>query len=103
MAHDLKGVYSAVATPFTADEELDEAGLRALVDRTVAAGVHGLVPCGSTGEFSTMDRGERERVVEVVIDQCGGRVPVVPQTGATSTREAIDLSKHAEKHGAAAI
>jgi 4-hydroxy-tetrahydrodipicolinate synthase len=103
MTDRLQGVYSAVATPFTADEELDEAGLRALIDRTVAAGVHGLVPCGSTGEFSALTRAERERVVEVVIEQSAGRVPVVPQTGATSTREAIELSKHAEKLGAAAI
>jgi 4-hydroxy-tetrahydrodipicolinate synthase len=103
MTERLKGVYSAVATPFTVDEELDEGGLRTLVDRTVVAGVHGLVPCGSTGEFSALTRSERERVVEVVIEQSAGRVPVVPQTGATSTREAIELSKHAEKHGAAAI
>ncbi len=103
MADGLRGVYSAVATPFTAHEELNEEGLRALIDRTVAAGVHGLVPCGSTGEFSTLTRGERERVVEVVIEQNAGRVPVVPQTGATSTREAIALSRHAEKHGAEAI
>ncbi|KUI29304.1 dihydrodipicolinate synthase family protein [Mycobacterium sp. GA-2829] len=103
MAHGLKGVYSAVATPFTPDQDLDEAGLRALVDRTIEAGVHGLVPCGSTGEFSTLSRAERERVVEIVIEQSAGRVPVVPQTGATSTREAIEISKHAEKAGAEAI
>jgi 4-hydroxy-tetrahydrodipicolinate synthase len=103
MADGLKGVYSAVATPFTTDEEVDEKGLRELIDRTVTAGVHGLVPCGSTGEFSTLTRSEREQVIEVVIEQNAGRVPVVPQTGATSTREAIELSQHAEKHGADAI
>jgi len=103
MAEALGGVYSAVATPFTAEQELDEAGLRSLVDRTVDAGIHGLVPCGSTGEFSTLTRAEREHVVEVVIDQTAGRVPVVPHTGACSTREAIGLSQHAEKNGAAAI
>ena len=103
MANALKGVYSAVATPFTADQEVDETGLRSLVDRTVDAGIHGLVPCGSTGEFSTLSRSERERVVEVVIEQTAGRVPVVPQTGACSTREAVDLSRHAEKAGAEAI
>jgi len=103
MAHGLKGVYSAVATPFTGDQELNEGGLRALIDRTIDAGVHGLVPCGSTGEFSTLTRAERERVVEIVIEQTAGRVPVVPQTGATSTREAIELSRHAEANGAEAI
>lgn len=103
MTDRLKGVYSALATPFTPDEELDGAALRALVDRTVAAGVHGLVPCGSTGEFSALTRREREFALEVVVEQSAGRVPVVPQTGATSTREAVELSKHAEKNGAAAI
>ena len=103
MADALKGVYSAVATPFTTDQEVDETGLRALIDRTMAAGVHGLVPCGSTGEFSALTRAEREQVVDVVIEQAARRVPVVPQTGATTTREAIALSRHAEKLGAAAV
>ena len=61
------------------------------------------MPCGSTGEFSTLTRSERERVVEVVIEQTAGRIPVVPQTGATSTREAVELSRHAERLGADAI
>ena len=74
MADALKGVYSAVATPFTADQDVDEAGLRSLIDRTIDAGVHGLVPCGSTGEFSSLTRAERKRVVEVVIEQTAGRV-----------------------------
>jgi 4-hydroxy-tetrahydrodipicolinate synthase len=103
MSQGLKGVYSAVVTPFTQDQEVDEAGLRALVDRTVDSGIHGLVPCGSTGEFSALTRGERERVLEIVVEQNAGRVPVVPQTGATSTREAIELSRHAERLGADAI
>jgi len=103
MADTLRGVYSAVATPFTAEQEVDETGLRSLVDRTIDAGIHGVVPCGSTGEFSTLTRTERERVVEVVIEQAAGRVPVVPHTGACSTREAIGLSQHAERTGAAAI
>jgi 4-hydroxy-tetrahydrodipicolinate synthase len=103
MADALKGVYSAVATPFTDQQEVDEAGLRSLIDRTIDAGIHGLVPCGSTGEFSTLSHAERQRVAEVVIEQSAGRVPVVPQTGACSTREAIELSRHAEKLGADAI
>lgn len=103
MATALTGVYSAVATPFTVDQDVDEAGLRSLVDRTLDGGVHGLVPCGSTGEFSTLTRAERERVLEVVVEQTAGRVPVVPQTGACSTGEAIALSRHAEKVGAEAI
>jgi 4-hydroxy-tetrahydrodipicolinate synthase len=104
MPEQLRGVYSAVATPFHADSEaLDEDGLRALVARTIDGGVHGLVPCGSTGEFSALTHDERIRVLEIVIDETAGRVPVIAQTGATSTREAILLSRHAERVGAAAI
>jgi 4-hydroxy-tetrahydrodipicolinate synthase len=99
----LRGVYSAVATPLTSEQEVDESGLRVLVERTIDGGIHGLVPCGSTGEFPALTGDERRLVVEAVIDQAGGRVPVVPHTGALTTREAIALSKHAEQAGAAAV
>lgn len=98
-----KGVFSAVATPFAADESVDAESLRALVERTVDGGVHGLVPCGSTGEFAQQTAEERRLVVETVVDQAGGRVPVVPHTGAMTTREAVALSKHAESVGASGI
>jgi 4-hydroxy-tetrahydrodipicolinate synthase len=101
---DLRGVLSAVVTPFTADgEEIDEAGLRAVVEHTVSGGVHGLIPCGSTGEFATLSPDERRRVVEVVADAAAGRTPVVPQVGGMTTREAAALARHAESHGAAAV
>ncbi len=103
MATPLTGVYSAVATPFDTDGNIDVGNLRSLIDHTLANGVHGLVPCGSTGEFSTLSRAEREQVLEIVIETADGRVPVVPQTGACSTAEAIALSKHAETAGAHAI
>lgn len=103
MSEKLTGVYSAVATPFDKNEALDEQGLRSLVSRTLDGGVHGLVPCGSTGEFSALSRSERKQVLEIVLDETSGRVPVIAQTGATSTREAIELSKHAEAVGAAGI
>jgi 4-hydroxy-tetrahydrodipicolinate synthase len=99
----LRGVLSAVSTPFTADDALDEEGLRALVERTVSGGVHGLVPCGSTGEFMSMTNSERRQVFEIVQDQAGGRVPVVPHIGALTTQEAVELAKHAEQNGAAAV
>jgi 4-hydroxy-tetrahydrodipicolinate synthase len=103
MSETLKGVYSAVATPFDASEALDEQGLRSLVSRSIDGGIHGLVPCGSTGEFAALTQAERKQVLEVVLDESKNRVPVIAQTGATSTREAIELSKHAEAAGAAAI
>lgn len=101
---DISGVLSAVVTPFTGpDSELDEPSLRELIERTIAAGIHGLVPCGSTGEFAAMSLGERRTVVEVVLDQTGGRVPVIAHVGAMTTRDAVGLAKHAERSGAAAV
>jgi 4-hydroxy-tetrahydrodipicolinate synthase len=101
---ELRGVLTALVTPFTAGgESVDEPRLRDLVDRMIASGVHGLVPCGSTGEFPALTHDERKLVVEVVVDQTAGRVPVVAHTAAMTTREAVALSRHAEKHGAAAV
>jgi 4-hydroxy-tetrahydrodipicolinate synthase len=101
---DLVGVLSALVTPFTGpDAELDETGLRELVERTISAGVHGLVPCGSTGEFAAMSLDERRAVVEIVLDQAGGRVPVIAHAGAMTTRDAVALARHAQASGAAAV
>jgi 4-hydroxy-tetrahydrodipicolinate synthase len=103
MSLQLSGVLTALATPFTSDEQIDEATLRRLVDRSINGGVDGVVACGSTGEFAAMTGAERRRVVETVIDQTAGRVPVVAQTGAVSTAEAVELSRHAEAAGASAL
>ena len=99
----LQGILPALVTPFTADGSIDEAALQALVSRLVAAGVGGLVPCGSTGEFTTLSFQERKRVTELVAEAAAGAVPVVPQTGALTTKETVELSKHAEGVGAAAV
>jgi len=90
-------------TPFTEDGPIDEVALSSLVSRLVASGVGGLVPCGSTGEFTTLSFQERKRVTELVIESAAGAVPVVPQTGALTTAETVELSKHAEGVGAAAV
>ena len=100
MNSSLSGVLVALATPFSADGSVDETTLRALVDRTIDGGVHGVVACGSTGEFSAMTSDERRLVVETVVDQAAQRVPVVAQTGSTSTAEAIRLCQHAQAAGA---
>jgi len=103
MTAQLRGVLTALATPFAEDGRLDEALLRGLVDRSIAGGVHGVVACGSTGEFSALSGDERRQVVEIVVDHVAGRVPVIAQTGATSTAEAIRLSRHAQAAGADVI
>ncbi|MGI5423818.1 4-hydroxy-tetrahydrodipicolinate synthase [Streptomyces sp. CA-179760] len=103
MSSQLRGVLSALLTPFDDNGSVDEATLRRVVDRNIDGGVHGVVACGSTGEFTTLSNAERRLVVETVIDQTAGRVPVVAQTGAQSTREAIELSRHAEQAGASVL
>ena len=95
------GVSPALVTPFTKDEEVDEAALRNLV-RFVLPDVDGVVPCGTTGEFIYLTPEEQRRVIEIVIDEVGGRVPVIAGTGAASTREAIKLALAAQEAGAAA-
>ena len=100
----ISGLLSALITPFEAGSEaVDEAGLRGLVDRHISEGIHGLVPCGSTGEFAAMTADERHRVTEIVIDQASGRVPVVAHVGAMTTAEAVAHARHAERSGAVGL
>ena len=100
MSSQLSGVLTALATPFDADGRIDVPKLRMLVDRSIDGGVDGVVACGSTGEFAALSADERRLVVETVVEHTAGRVPVVAQTGATSTAEAIRLSLHAQDCGA---
>jgi 4-hydroxy-tetrahydrodipicolinate synthase len=99
----LTGILTALVTPFDERGRIDTETLRHLVDRSVDGGVDGVVACGSTGEFAAMTGAERRLVVETVVDQAAGRVPVVAQTGAVSTAEAVELSRHAEAAGASVL
>ena len=104
MPDQFHGVLPALITPFTPDgDDLDTDALGAIVERLIAAGVGGLVPGGSTGEFTTLSHAERRRLIEATIEAAAGRVPVVAGTGALSTRETVELSVHAERSGAAAV
>ena len=94
-----QGVYTALVTPFR-DGALDERALEELVEQQIAAGVDGLVPCGSTGESATMTHAEHRRVIEVVVAAARGRVQVLAGTGSNATREAIALTTHAKEAGA---
>lgn len=101
MAIERHGVMSAMCTPFTANgAQIDEGALRDLVDGTIEAGVAGLVPGGTSGEFTSLTEEERRRLLEVVAEQGGGRVPVVAHVGSTSTSQSLDLARHAEQAGA---
>ncbi len=97
-----RGSFTALVTPFD-NGSLDEKAFRSLVDWQIAEGTNGLVPVGTTGESPTLSHVEHNLVVEWCIDQAKGRVPVIAGTGSNSTREAIELSKHAEKAGADAV
>jgi 4-hydroxy-tetrahydrodipicolinate synthase len=94
-----EGILTALVTPFR-DGEIDEPALRAMVKRQIDAGVAGLVPCGSTGESATLSHSEHRRVVEIVVEAAAGQVQVVAGTGSNSTREAIELTRHAKEAGA---
>src|SRR3977135_455953 len=97
-----RGSFTALVTPFK-NGSLDEAAFRALVDWQIAEGTNGLVPVGTTGESPTLSHEEHRQVVEWCIEQAKGRVPVVAGSGSNSTREAIELSQHAEQSGANAV
>ncbi|MDO8664712.1 MAG: 4-hydroxy-tetrahydrodipicolinate synthase [Candidatus Liptonbacteria bacterium] len=94
------GCGTALVTPFRTDLSLDDEALRQLVDRQINAGIDFLVPCGTTGESPTLSHEEHRRVVEIVIEQAAGRVPVIAGTGSNSTAEALDLTRHAKTAGA---
>ena len=96
----LFGCGTALVTPFADDGSVDEPALRALVEWQIDQGVHFLVPCGSTGEAATMTAVEHRRVVEVVVEQARGRVPIVAGAGSNDTRRAVAMSKEMRSAGA---
>jgi 4-hydroxy-tetrahydrodipicolinate synthase len=101
---DFHGILPALITPFTdSGADIDAEALAAIVERLIRGGVGGLVPGGSTGEFTTLSNAERRELIEVTVAAAAARVPVVAGTGALSTRETIELSRHAERSGAAAV
>jgi len=103
MAIKLEGIMPPHVTPFSKDGEVDEPALRRLVHFWLDGGVSGLIPCGSNGEAPYMTREERRRVIEIVVDEVGGRVPVIAGTGAPSTRETITLTQDAKDVGGDAV
>jgi len=97
-----KGSFTALVTPFDGDS-VDYDAFTRLVEFQIQSGTHGLVPCGTTGESPTLSHEEHARVVEVCISAAKGRVPVIAGAGSNSTKEAVELARHAEKAGATAV
>lgn len=95
-----RGTAPALVTPFTADDEVDAAAFRRLIDRQIEGGVEALVVLGTTGENPTVTLDERRRLVDLALAQADGRVPVVVGTGTNSTAESVTFSVEAERAGA---
>ncbi|HEX6464464.1 MAG TPA: 4-hydroxy-tetrahydrodipicolinate synthase [Vicinamibacterales bacterium] len=103
MRKSFTGCGTALVTPFKRDGSLDEAGVSRLAKRQIEAGVHFLVPCGTTGEVPTLTEHEQVRSVELVVAEAKGRVPVLAGAGGYNTREVIESGKRMKAAGAAGL
>src|SRR5581483_1292072 len=95
-----QGTGTAMITPFKSDGAIDEKALRRFVDLQIEGGVDMLLPCGTTGEGATLDENETDRVLQIVIEQVKGRIPVIAGAGSNSTAKAVQMTKRAKKIGA---
>ena len=94
-----QGSFVAIVTPFK-DNQVDETALRNLVKFHIENGTNGIVPCGTTGESPTLSYEEHNKVIDIVIDEVNGKVPVIAGAGSNSTSETIMFTKHAKEAGA---
>ena len=97
---EIKGIIPPIVTPMNADESVNIAELRNQVERQIAGGVHGIFPFGTNGEGYILSMKEKEEILEAVIDQVKGRIPVYAGTGCISTQDTVYMSKRAEELGA---
>ncbi|KAK5233783.1 hypothetical protein LTR47_004901 [Exophiala xenobiotica] len=103
-SNSLRGVFVALSTPFNPQtQEIDASALAAHIDHIIETGIHGLVPGGSTGEFTALTIPERKCLVELCVKFAGGRVPVVAGVGGLTSRDTLDLAMHAAGAGVTAL
>jgi len=100
MRRAFTGVGTALVTPFTRSGDLDEAAVRRLGRRQIDAGVHFLCPCGTTGENPTLSDAERLRIVEILVEEANGAVPILAGAGGYDTREVIHIAREMARAGA---
>ena len=100
---DLKGVIPPIITPVDSNENVEESGLKRVINHVLDGGVHGVFVLGSNGEFYALDFENQKRAVEITVDQVNGRVPVYAGASAITTRGCIKLAKMAEEAGADAL
>lgn len=103
MRQAFTGCGTALVTPFTRSGALDDAGVRRLARRQIDAGIHFLVPCGTTGETPTLTDDERLRIVEIIVEEAKGRVPVLAGAGGYNTHEVIETAQQMARTGADGI
>ena len=99
-----KGSFTALITPFTEDRNsVDEKALAVLVEKQIDAGIHGIIPCGTTGESPTLNHREHKRVIQICVETAAGKIPVIAGTGSNSTREAVSMTAEAKADGVDAV
>ena len=103
MGLNVRGIIPAMVTPLNRDEEVDESGIRELINYLIDSGVHGIFVCGSQGESYALTEDERKKVIRIAVDEVNGRVPVYAGTGAVTTKATIRLSRYAVDVGADAV
>lgn len=103
MSFTPKGIIPPIATPFDEKGRIDISIIKKLIDYLIEGGVHGLFALGSQGEFYALEREEKKKILEIVVDHAKGKVPVYAGTGAITTRETIKLTKMAEGIGVDAV
>jgi len=103
MGLTVRGIIPAMVTPLDGNEEIDEAGVREIINYLIESGVHGIFVCGSQGESCSLSDDEKRRIIEIAVDEVNGRVPVYAGTGAVTTKETIKLSRYAVDVGADAV
>src|SRR6185369_12418310 len=99
----IHGIIPPVATPMQANEDLDLPRLKWFLDQQIAAGVHGIFVLGTNSEFYALDEREKQEVIATAVAHVNRRVPVMAGTGAETTREAVRLTRMAEREGADAV
>jgi 4-hydroxy-tetrahydrodipicolinate synthase len=98
-----RGVYVVNVTPFTPDRKVDYPGLERNIRWLVSQGVHGLIPLGSTGEFASLDDGDKARVLDTVLEAAGGKVPVMAGISAETTEKAVENARNAARAGVSGL
>ena len=99
----VKGIFPPIASPLTETEAFDEQGMRRLVQYLLESGVHGLFVLGSTGEFATFTQAERQRVIDVVVDEVAGRLPILANATEVGTKKTVESARVVAGTGADAM